>query len=117
MQSVDWWRELVDVELDEDEVRRVAAAAAGIAARYVGGDGEDDRAVALDAAIQRVIGETSLDEFGADLRDANRAQRRAQVAVEQAAAMAVEDGEPEDEIARQLGVGVGLVRAALRPRG
>jgi hypothetical protein len=91
-------------ELDEDQRDRIVRESDRIDERYPGPDDTDDREAALSAAVQYLLGETTIDEARATLDRARGDERRAFVAAVQIATMAVHDGTPKATAARAAGL-------------
>jgi hypothetical protein len=90
--------------LDETQVDRIHAEAEHLEHRWPGPDSAARREVALIAAVQWILGETTTLRAGADLRDAQERASLALAAARQTARMAVLDGMSEAQAAIEAGV-------------
>lgn len=91
-------------DLTADQLDRLCAESDRINARYPDPDEADEREVALNAAVQYLLGETSIDDAGRAYTTARIAASRAQAVSRQIAAMASADGMPDLQAARRSGV-------------
>ncbi len=91
-------------DLTPDQRDRLAAESDRIDARYPEPDDEPSRQDALSAAVQYLLGETTIDEAGAAYAAARREAARLLVPARQIAAMASADGMPDLQAARRSGV-------------
>src|SRR5689334_18644643 len=82
-------------QLSADQRDRLAEESDRIAARYPDSDDSDEREAALSAAVQYLLGETSIDDAGRAYTEARIAATRAQSVSRQIAAMASADGMPD----------------------
>lgn len=88
-------------DLTEEQIERLGAETARIHERYPDPDEQDLRDAAMTGAVQYLLGETSLDEAGANLTKARLRLERTMAAAKQVAAMASADGVPDAEAARR----------------
>lgn len=79
-------------DLTGEQIERLMAESDRIGERYPDPDEQDLREAALSAAVQYLLGETTIDDAGRALTKARLEQDRAMAAAQQLAAMAVEDG-------------------------
>lgn len=91
------WDQLTETQRD-----RLAEENDRIEARYP--DDEPSRQDALSAAVQYLLGETTIDDAGAAYGAARRESARLLVPARQIAAMSARDGMPELQAARRSGV-------------
>ncbi|MGC0364827.1 hypothetical protein ABH922_002811 [Rhodococcus sp. 27YEA15] len=96
MDMQDWAGPAWD-ELDDEQRARLNREADRVGEIYPDPDDQYERDAALSAAVQYMLGETSVAKVGDELR-------RAKIAVRQLAVMAVEDGQAETRTARDAGV-------------
>lgn len=87
-------------ELTEDQLARFARVWDQAETDYPGDDGVDDRTTVLSAAVQYLLGETTIEEAGRRRAASRAAARRASIAAQQIALMAIEDDMSESEAAR-----------------
>lgn len=92
---------------------RFEAEAADVVARHHDPDLPEDRDAALSALVQYLLGETTLDDAGAQRVRTRADARAASIAAQQIARLAVQDGTPEAEAARRAGLDRMTVRKAL----
>ncbi len=92
-------------ELTSDQLDRVTRESRSIDERYPDPDDADQREAALSAAVQYLLGETTTDQAGSELRAARAVLRRAMAASKQIAAMAATDRTlSEVQAAEQAGI-------------
>lgn len=91
-------------ELTADQLDRLCDESDRIAVRHPDTDDEHLRQAALSAAVQYVLGETTVTDAGAALRAARRALDDAMAASKQVAAMACADGMDETKAAPAAGI-------------
>lgn len=99
--EIESWLGPALTELTEDQIERIMAESDRIDARYPDPDEQDLRDAAMTAVVQYLLGETSLDEVGANLTKARLRLERTMAAAKQVAAMASADGVPDAEAARR----------------
>ena len=76
-------------------------------------DDQDDRDAALSAIVQYLLGDTTLDQAGAERERTQAAARAASIAAQTMARLAVQDGVSEVQAARRAGLTRMTVRRAL----
>ncbi|GAA2360720.1 hypothetical protein Cme02nite_37990 [Catellatospora methionotrophica] len=91
-------------QLTPDQRDRVAEENDRIHARYADPDQEDEHQAALNAAVEYLLGEVTIDDAGASYAAARREAARLLVPARQIAAMASADGMPDAQAARRSGV-------------
>lgn len=91
-------------ELTDEQVDRLHTEAVRVYARYTDPDEQDLRDAAMSAAVQYLLGQTDLDEAGANLTKARLKLARVMAAAKQVAAMAAADGTPDAEAARRANI-------------
>lgn len=99
-------------QLTIEQIDRLAREADIIAERYPGPDHRDEHDAALSAAVQWLLGEITVEQAGAKRQRALLRERATKAAAIQVAAMAIEDGGSE----RQVAAGAGIDRQTLRKR-
>lgn len=107
------WLGPVADELTDEQFDRLFREAKTIEARWPDPGDSDLRGAALSAAVQLMLGETSLDQAREQLVAARIAARRASVVAQQLATMAVGDGVPESHAAAAAGIDRMTLRKAL----
>jgi hypothetical protein len=99
-------------ELTAEQVERVTAEAAAIAARYPDPDEQPERDAALSTVVQYLLGETTAEDANRALIEARRRERQAYVSALTVAVMLSRDGTPDATAARQAGIDrMGLLKA------
>lgn len=91
-------------ELNSDQRDRLTRVADDVAARYPDIDDQPLRDAALSAAVQYMLGETTLTAAGEELRRARRQVDLVTAAARQLAILADDDGMSQSQIATDLGV-------------
>ena len=119
MNTTDWtaWLGPAADELDDEQRARFEAEAASAVARI--GDDPDmqaDRDAALSAIVQYLLGETTIDQAGAERERTRQAERHASLAAQQVALLAIGDGMAEAEAARRASLDRMTVRKLLGKR-
>lgn len=105
---------LGDTELTDDQFEQLARCAEAINEKYTPEDDAQGEAnAALSAALQQILGETSLATLGDALLRARIAANEAMAALVGGILAANEAGESQAQIARETGVTRMTVRAAL----
>lgn len=117
--ATDWtaWLGLAAEELT-DEQRMRFETEARIAIERIGDDPDlqAERDIALSAIVQYLLSEATLDEAGEQRRAAREADRRTLLVSQALARLAVQDGVPEAEVARRVGLDRMAVRKLLGKR-
>lgn len=88
-------------DMTEEQIERLMVESDRIGQRHPDPDEQDLRDAAMTATVQYLLGETSLDEAGANLTKARLRLERTMAAAKQVAAMASADGVPDAEAARR----------------
>ncbi len=91
-------------QLTDEQIERLCAETDRIEARHPGPDGQDLRDAAMSAAVQYLLGETTIESAGRALTLARLAEDRAMSAAKQVAAMSVADGMPVKRAAERVGI-------------
>lgn len=91
-------------DLTPEQRDRLAEESDRIAARYPKADHEEYRQEALNAAVQYLLGETTVDAAGEAYIPAKQSAARLLAAARQVAYMASADGMPDAQAARRSGV-------------
>lgn len=95
---------------------RLAQLKAQLAEEYPGADGQGIRDEVLDTAREYLRGEVTVAEVDEELADARFELAAATAAAKVVRLLAIENGEPEQSAARELGVGRTTVRDWLGKR-
>lgn len=99
-------------DLTSEQIDRLAAEANRLSERY-----DDDHLnewnAAMSAAVQYVLGETTVEDAGHRLTAARRTEAETYAASQQVAVMAVTDGMSEEKAAQAAGISRMIVRRAL----
>lgn len=98
--------------ITDDQLARLDAVSAALEPRWPDGDPDhvEDRTAALSAAVQVLLGDTTLEEVGAALQQARRVEHERMVAL--TGALLASDGS-ERELEMRSGVARMTVRKAL----
>lgn len=91
-------------DMTTEQVDRLHAEADRIDARYPDPDEQEERDAAMSAAVQYLLGETSIDDAARALITAQRARDAAMAAVQQIAVMAHADGMTQEVAAQRAGI-------------
>jgi hypothetical protein len=91
-------------DMTPEQLDRFARIWDDVDERYPDEDHTDRRDAALSAAVQYLLGGTTIDQAGHTLAAARAAESRASAASQQMALMAVADGIPEAQAARRAGI-------------
>ena len=86
-------------DLTSEQIERLLAEANRIQQRHPGPDEQHEFDAALSAAVQYLLGDTTIDQAGRALTLARLEQDRAMAAAKQIAAMATADGVPDTQAA------------------
>lgn len=103
-------------DLTEEQIDRLVTESGRIGERYPDPDEQPERDAALSAAVQYLLGETTIDDAGRLLTLARLEQERAMAAAKQIAAMASADGVPDAEAARRASIDRMTLLKVLRKR-
>lgn len=106
------WLGPAEPDLTDEQLVRLLAESERIEARYPDEDDQYRRDAALSAAVQYILGETTIDEAGRARSAAKIAELEASAASQQIAAMCCDDGMGEIEAARRAGIDRMTVRKA-----
>lgn len=98
-------------DLTEQQIRLFGMCATQIEQRYP--DGTDARRVALDAALEVIRGESTVDSISESWRSARRRERLQMAGLTGAIIAAVNGGESELSVAVRTGLNRNTVRRAL----
>lgn len=114
--ELDAWLGDTRADLTDDQYTRLREEAAEIERRYPDPDDVADRDAALSATVQYLLGEITPIAAGAALARARIAAREASVTAQQVSRLAVLDGTPEAQAARDVGIDRMTVRKVLGKR-